>query len=300
MLSQFHAFFESLRPKQWIKNLLLFAGIIFSGNLSNPQMLQNVFLAFAAFCLLSSSVYLINDLLDREQDRKHPKKQHRPIASGKISPTGALTGALAMAIVALWGSFRLTPEFGLWASVYFSAMVLYSLYFKHVVVVDLLLLAFAYVIRAVAGIACIRLPDHNVELTTWFISCTLFLALFIAICKRRSELLTLSEGAQNHRRVLEEYSLAFLDQMAAVATSSTILSYALYAAQSQEHPYMIFTVPFMLFGIFRYLYLVHRRNAGGEPENVLLSDWPMLLNIVLWLISVILVFYLPESGGQSL
>jgi 4-hydroxybenzoate polyprenyltransferase len=282
---------ESMRPRQWLKNALILAGLIFAEKFTQASLLSNTLKAFAAFCLLSGSVYLLNDLLDLAQDRLHPEKKDRPLASGRLNPALAWVVSLVVGSAAILLCFTITRPLG-WCAVIYAAMTIsYSLALKHVVIIDLLILSFGFVIRAYAGIAAINLPESpEIEATPWFLSCTLFLALFIAICKRRHEIDLLQESANQHREVLEEYSKPFLDQMVAVTTASTVLTYALYAI-NQEKQGIIFTLPFVLYGIFRYLYLVYHRNQGGAPEKTVLRDPTMVINILLWLLAMVYIFY---------
>jgi 4-hydroxybenzoate polyprenyltransferase len=302
---------REMRPKQWTKNLLLFAGIIFSQHLQEPHRVVSAVFAFIIFCALSSAVYIINDIRDAETDRQHPLKAKRPIASGELSVRFALTAAIVLAVVGLvWAFFvhwrpgvplarALNVEFGVLALAYFLLISAYSLGLKHFVIIDLMVVAIGFVIRAVAGVEAIELPGETIRITAWFITCILFLALFIAICKRRHELLLLSESARNHRPVLEHYTQAFLDQMVSVATAAAILSYALYVtlgvAQTSQSHLMIYTVPLVLYGIFRYLYLVYRCDEGGSPEVLLLQDRWLLGTVLIWLAAVVAIFY----SGQA-
>jgi 4-hydroxybenzoate polyprenyltransferase len=281
---------RSMRPLQWSKNLLLFAGILFSRNYDKPVLLLQVVWGFGLFCVVSGAMYILNDLVDVEADRLHPRKSRRPLAAGALSPRAALAASLVLAVGGLAGSFWLSRAFGETALAYFIITILYSHIFKHVAIVDIILLALGFVLRAIAGVVVIRIEaGPPVPLTPWFVICVLFAALFIAICKRRHEL-TSMESAADHRRVLEEYTPAFLDQMIAVSTTATVMSYALYliaapGAQAIEpqNLRMISTFPFVIYGVFRYLYLVYRCSEGGEPETLLLKDKPLLLNVVLWL-----------------
>lgn len=284
--------FQALRPKQWTKNLLIFAGIIFSQNLSNLHMVRNVALAFVDFCLLSGVMYLINDIKDRETDREHPEKRLRPIASGALSVQAAIVWAVVLSLIALGGAFLITVSFGICAVVYVVLLTAYSFHLKHIVILDIMVLSLGYVLRAVAGVAAISIANVEIIITPWFITCTLFLALFIVLCKRRHELVLLDNRAGSHRRVLQEYTPAFLDQMVAVTTSATVISYALWTTLGQFKGHMVYTLPFVVYGIFRYLYIVYRKEEGGAPEIALLRDRSLLINIFLWLIAVVLLLNL--------
>ncbi|MFC1600722.1 decaprenyl-phosphate phosphoribosyltransferase [Candidatus Sumerlaeota bacterium] len=292
MIQQLTYLLQNMRPRQWAKNGLLFAGLIFANKADQSLLVWNTLQAFVVFCLLSGAVYVLNDLRDLEKDRQHPEKRHRPLAAGLLKPGLAATAALLLGGLAVVWAFMLTTKFGWCAVAYVAMTTAYSIKLKHVVIVDLLILAGGFVLRAYAGIAAISLPGQDpVPVTAWFLSCTLFLALFIAICKRRHELVLLQDDANHHRAVLEEYSKPFLDQMVAVTTTSTVLTYALYAISQEAKPGIIYTLPFVLYGIFRYLYLVYQRDEGGAPESTLLRDPLMIVNIVLWLSSMVYIFY---------
>jgi len=291
------ALVKSLRPRQWTKNLLLFAGLIFTGNMKDMHLLGRSVLAFILFCALSGVMYLVNDIRDIESDRQHPEKRNRPIASGELPVHVALTSAFLLGVPALGISYFLGVDFGNCALVYVVLVTLYSLKFKNHVIIDLLIVALGFVVRAVAGIEAMAINGKAPEVTPWFLACTLFLALFLAICKRRHEITLLNNRAPEHRQVLEEYSPAFLDQMVAVATTTTVLSYALWSTIGKFASFhMILTLPFVLYGIFRYLYLVYRKEEGGAPESILLKDRPLQINILLWVISIIILIYFYKSA----
>ncbi len=296
------AFFQSLRPKQWTKNLLLFAGIVFAQRWHETALVINAILGFAVFCALSGVVYIANDIWDLEQDRQHPKKKKRPLASGRISPQAAGLGAAILTIAALGASFALLPmRFGWLALSYLVLVFCYSWRFKHAAILDILILAMGFVIRALAGIEVIQVdPANPVPITSYFLLTTLFLALFLAVAKRRSELVTLGTEAGNHRKVLDEYSTEFLDMLLTVATAGTLFSYALWTTQGHfaqgnaddenGNTYLlVLTMPFVLYGVFRYLWLVMRRDEGGAPEALLIEDRPMFITVVGWMITVVAV-----------
>ncbi|MCJ7508864.1 MAG: decaprenyl-phosphate phosphoribosyltransferase [candidate division Zixibacteria bacterium] len=281
-----------MRPEQWVKNLILFAGVIFSENLQNTNMLLKVLIAFAFFCLLSSAGYVINDTLDFKQDSQHPVKANRPIASGRLKRPQGVFLACFLAVVSLAGSYVINPNFFIVALVYLSLNICYSLFLKHVVIIDVMVIALGFVLRAVAGAVVI-----NVDISSWLVVCTILLALFLGLGKRRHELVLLEGKADAHRRILTEYSLGFLDQMIAVVTSSTVVAYAFYTLspeiiQKLGTRYMALTIPFVLYGIFRYLYLIHQKEEGGSPAKALLTDKPIIIDILLWLVAVILILYL--------
>lgn len=293
------AIFKSLRPKQWTKNLLLFAGIIFTGKLNNIDLALRALAGFVIFCALSGVVYLMNDLKDIENDREHPEKKNRPLASGALSPSVAIAVIIILGIPSLTISFLLGVYFGICAVLYVSLVAAYSLWLKHYVILDLMVVALGFVIRAIAGIEVIAVEGHAPPITPWFIACTLFLALFLAMCKRRHELMLLTDGAARHRKVLKDYSMDFLDQMMAVTTSATVLSYAMWSTIGKFAQYrMIYTLPFVIYGIFRYQYNVYRKKEGGAPEVVFLKDRFLQVDIFLWLISIIILLYLYKPAGS--
>jgi len=254
-------------------------------------MVLKTLAGFALFCLLSSSVYILNDILDRESDRRHPLKSNRPIARGDIKISTAVVLFVILALLSLGLSYRLSPSFALTALVYFVLNLLYSLYLKHVVIIDVMCIALFFVLRAVAGAVVI-----GVEISAWLIVCTTLLALFLGFGKRRHELMLLDNQATDHRKSLSEYSQYFLDQMISVVTASTVIAYAFYTLSPEVESklgtrHMDLTIPFVLYGVFRYLYLIHRKEGGGSPTQMLLNDKPILANIILWLISVVLIVY---------
>ena len=285
----FLALLVSLRPKQWTKNLLLFAGLLFTLDQHHTaKQFRDAALGFLLFSLLSSVVYLVNDLADRESDRHHPKKCRRPIASGELPPSLAAAAAVILGLIGLTGAFALSVRFGAVALLYFAVTFAYSFRLKHVVLIDVLVLAAGFVFRAIAGAFVI-----NVSISSWLILCTLMLALFLGLSKRRAELLSVQlSGRPGTRRILEEYSPAMLDQMIVIVTSSCLMSYALYTINSdaaKQHHYLMATIPFVIYGIFRYLYLMHRHSLGESPDSVLLEDRPTLINICLWGLATALI-----------
>jgi len=290
----------AVRPKQWTKNLLLFAGVVFSGHIREWPRVLDAFWAFLIFCGLSGTVYLVNDLKDAENDRGHPLKRNRPIASGKLPVPAAIWAAVLMGAASILAGFLLNRDFGVLALIYLLVMIAYSIVLKHLVILDLLIVAMGFVARAVAGVWAIQNPgEPPIRITSWFITCILFLALFIVLCKRRHELILLSHAARQHRPVLEHYSPVFLDQMVNVATTATVMSYALYVTtgiQEKQKEAMIYTLPFVLYGVFRYLYLVYKRDEGGAPETLLFKDVPLLICVLLWSISVVLIWNFGQAG----
>ena len=274
----------TMRPKQWYKNLVIFAGIIFSLNLLNFQMWLDVISAFAIFCMLSGSEYIINDIIDVEKDRKHPKKCKRPIASGKLKVSHALLFAIILIIVAGGGAYLINTQFLVVSITYFLLILSYSLFLKHLIIVDILVISIGFVIRAVAG--CLAI---NVFISPWLVICAFLLALFLALGKRRHELILLAENAKEHRRILEGYSVEMLDQMISITTGALIISYSLYTFLADNN-YMMLTIPLVIYGLFRYLFLVHAKNFGGETE-IIFKDKGMVICMVLWAVLVVLILY---------
>jgi 4-hydroxybenzoate polyprenyltransferase len=281
----------ALRLRQWTKNLLVFAGLIFAQALGDPVHVARVVAAFVIFCLLSGGTYLVNDVLDVERDRSHPQKRLRPVASGRLSPRVAgATGAILL-VGATAAAFLLSPAFGAVALAYAVLLTAYSAGFKHVVIVDTLLIAAGFVLRALAGVVVI-----GVEFSHWLLLCTTLLALFLTFGKRRHELLALEAGAADHRPILSEYSPQLLDQMIAVVTASTLMAYALYTISPETAAklgttQLPLTIPFVLYGIFRYLYLLYRRDLGGNPSEHLLTDRALLVDVALWAGAVVMILY---------
>ena len=285
----------SLRPGQWTKNLFVFAGLLFGKQLLEPKAVATACAAFAVFCALSGVIYILNDVADRDADRRHPIKSKRPIASGQLSPRLALGAAVVIGGIALPIAFWLRPAFGVVAVAYVVLLAAYSARLKHVVIIDALTIAIGFVLRAVAGAVVI-----DVAISHWLLVCMILLALFLAMSKRRHELTLLAAGATEHRPILGEYSPYLLDQMIGVVTASTLIAYIFYTispetVQNFGTEGLALTIPFPLYGIFRYLYLVHHRAGGGSPAEMLLADRPLLLCVALWVVSVVLVVYGPGN-----
>lgn len=283
----------SLRPGQWTKNLFVFAGLMFGRRLLDPIAVAESLGAFAIFCGLSGVVYLINDVADRESDARHPIKMARPIASGALASSTAIATAIVIGAAALAAAFWLRPMFGVVALSYVVLLAAYSFAFKHVVIIDVLTIAIGFVLRVAAGAIAIDVPMSH-----WLLVCTILLALFLALSKRRHELVLLADEASEHRRILDEYSPYLLDQMIGVVTASTLMAYIFYAtspdtAEKFGTSLLGLTIPFPLYGIFRYLYLVHHKDGGGSPSELLLNDRPLLLCVALWGAAVALIIYTP-------
>jgi 4-hydroxybenzoate polyprenyltransferase len=285
------ALLVSLRPHQWAKNLVVLAALAFSKHLFDPDPVFRASLAFAIFCALSGAVYLVNDLRDVEQDRRHPLKRLRPVASGALSPQTAAVAAAVLVVVSLGASLLLGIPFALAALAYLGLNGAYSFGLKDVVILDVLAISLGFVLRAVAGALAI-----DVRFSSWLLVCTILLALFLSLAKRRHELVTLEAAAPGHRRILAEYSPYLLDQMISVVTASCLMAYAFYTmapetVEKYRTERLALTVPFVLYGIFRYLYLVHRREQGGSPTDVLLTDRPLLVAVALWAVAVVVIVY---------
>jgi 4-hydroxybenzoate polyprenyltransferase len=290
----------SLRPGQWTKNLIVFAALIFGHRLTDLSATFTAVAAFLVFCGLSGAVYLVNDVLDREQDRRHPLKARRPVASGTLAPRTALRVAFLLGGVALGAAFWIRPAFCAVAGAYLGLLVVYSWGLRHLVILDVLTVAIGFVLRAVAGGVAI-----GVVISQWLLVCAILLALFLALSKRRHELTVLADNATGHRPILEEYSPYLLDQMISVVTASTLIAYTFYAISSETAerfgtPLLGLTVPLPLYGIFRYLYLVHQKAQGGSPAELLLNDRPLLVCVALWATAVILLIYRPFGFGPWL
>ncbi len=283
-----------MRPRQWTKNFFVFAAVVFGQRLYDESAVVWSVGAFIIFCFLSSSVYILNDIADAEKDREHPKKRNRPIASGRLSASVALPVSVLLAAFSLALSFAISRGFAFYAAVYLGLNLLYSFSLKHVVILDVLMVAIFFVLRAVAGAAAI-----NIEISHWLLICTFLLALFIALSKRRHELVLLENNASSHRASLTEYSPYLLDQMIAVVTASTLMAYMLYTVDARTisefgSNHLMYTIPFVTFGIFRYLYLIHQKGEGGDPDRIVISDRPFLINMLLWMAVVALAVYLPK------
>jgi 4-hydroxybenzoate polyprenyltransferase len=285
----------SLRPAQWTKNLLVFAALVGSVQLFVAQSVVLAIEAFVIFCALSGAVYLLNDVADREADRQHPLKRSRPIASGELPVATAVASAVVLIVAALGWAFWLQAGFGILAAAYLALQMMYSGPLKHIVIIDVLTIAVGFVLRAAAGAVVL-----SVTFSDWLLILTILLALFLALSKRRHELVLLADGATSHRPILQEYSPYLLDQMISVVTASTIVAYAIYTVSPETvakfHTNKLgLTLPFPLYGIFRYLYLVHQKEGGGSPSEMLLNDRPLLVCVALWVVTVVVIIYGPAS-----
>jgi 4-hydroxybenzoate polyprenyltransferase len=294
----------SLRPAQWTKNLIIFGPLLlgqrlrdgrYVGTLLDGHAVLASIAAFVIFCALSGVVYLLNDVADRDADARHPIKRHRPIASGAVTVSAALTTAAILGVAALGAAFWLRPAFGLLGAGYVALLALYSGPLKHVVIIDVLTIAIGFVLRAAAGAVVI-----GVAISHWLLILTILLALFLALSKRRHELVLLADEATSHRRILQEYSPYLLDQMISVVTASTLLAYAFYTVSPETvqkfgSDRLVWTLPFPLYGIFRYLYLVHQKEGGGSPAEMLVTDRPLLVCVALWVMVLTAIIYWAQT-----
>jgi 4-hydroxybenzoate polyprenyltransferase len=287
------ALLASLRPRQWVKNLFVFAGVIFSEQLLTPRVWPAL-AAFAIFCGLSGAIYLFNDVADADKDRLHESKRLRPVASGALPVGAALGFGVLLLAGCLAAAFRLGPAFGLVALAYGALLTAYSVWLKHLVILDVLTVAGGFVLRAVAGAVAV-----DVEISGWLLICTILIALFLALGKRRHEYRSLTGDAAGHRPILAEYSEGFLDQMISVVTASTVTTYALYTMSPEtvakfQTRLLPLTLPFVLYGVFRYLYLLYRRDLGGNPSDLLVTDRGLVLDAILWMAATLAIIYGPK------
>lgn len=283
---------KAMRPRQWTKNAFIFAALVFDRKLLNKDAFLATLEAFILFCLLASSVYIINDILDRESDRNHPVKKNRPIASGKLSISTALVAAILLLLISLIGSFLLSFKLFAIFATYFLVNLLYTKWLKHLAIIDVLVIALCFVLRVAAGVSIIEVQRFS----PWLYVVTTLLALYLGFGKRRAELsILVNDNPQSHRKVLSGYSITLLDQYITVVSASTIIAYSLYTFSGSNLPdnyVMMLTIPFILYGILRYLYLIQIRNEGGEPEEILLKDRPIQITVFLWALTVMVIFYI--------
>lgn len=284
----FGAFLRLSRPKQWTKNGFVLAGLIFAGEALVASSVLSAFLAFLAFCALSSSVYAVNDVLDVDEDRKHPRKRSRPIASGEVSPRSGVLFALVLAGGGLALCFGINVAVGLAGLAYLGLQAVYTTLLKHVAILDVMSISAGFVFRAMAGVAAVASP-----ISPWLIVCTGLLTLFLGFSKRRHELASLGDGATGHRRNLSDYSVPLLDEMMNIMLSATIIAYSIYTFFGAENDYMMATIPFVIYGVLRYMLLVHR-DGGDNPDTLLLRDRPLQITLFLWLVVAMSVIYVFE------
>jgi 4-hydroxybenzoate polyprenyltransferase len=280
------SFIQLVRPKQWIKNLFIFAALLFSRNIDKLPYVMIAAYAFLCFCITSSTVYIFNDMLDIEKDREHPRKRKRPLAAGMISKREAQILMAFMLPTAIAFSFLLSYSFGIIIVIYLLNNLLYTLYVKHLVILDVMSIALGFILRVAGGALAI-----DVLISPWLLLCTFLLALFLGFSKRRNELLVLQESAQSHRQILEHYSLEFIDSMLSIVTASTLISSCLYTFFASDDKYSMITILFVLYGIFRYQYLIYNKKLGESPEEIVLTDKPLLINILLWILTSIVILY---------
>ncbi len=284
---------RTMRPKQWTKNVVVFAALVFDAKLTNINYLLRAMIGFVVFCFISGTVYLINDLADIEQDRQHPKKRHRPLASGRLAVRTAQVAIPVMVLICLPVAFVLHPLFCGIVVLYLVMQIGYSFVLKNVVIVDVLTIAAGFVLRVGGGAALVDAERFS----PWLYVCMVLLALFMGLSKRRGELVLLQNNANHHRAILEEYSLPFLDEMISVVTATTVLAYALYTFDPgnphlPENNTMMLTIPFVLYSIFRYLYLIHQKGETAPPDEVLLKDHPLQIAFGLWGLTALALLYL--------
>ncbi len=280
----------SMRPKQWTKNLIIFAPLVFDRQLTNVSAFLHILIGFVLYCLISGAVYLYNDLIDIEADKNHPRKAKRPIASGRLKPNIAMIVFALLLAITLPVSFLLSPVFGAFVSAYLLLMILYTRWLKHIVLIDVLIIATGFVLRVAGGVSLIQVERFS----PWLYVVVTLGALYLGFGKRRAELALLNSGAQSHRRVLDGYTIEFLDQLIMIVSSTTIIAYSLYTFSAVNLPAnhaMMLTIPFVLYGIFRYLYLIQVAGEGGAPEDLLLTDRPLQATILLWGLAILLIFY---------
>lgn len=282
---------QAMRVYQWSKNLLVFAALLFAVEVFHYDKLFISVLAFLAFCFAASATYIFNDLQDIEKDRAHPKKRHRAIASGALSPASAALAMLALYAIAAAIALYVGPGFAGILAAYVVLTVAYSLFLKHLIIVDVMVVALGFVLRATGGAIAIHVAFSN-----WLVVCTLFLALFLGLSKRRHEITLLEEGAGSHRRVLEDYSVHYLDQLILIVAGGAIITYTIYTCspdvvQKMGTDKLYLTLPFVVYGVFRYLYLVHHKTGGGDPSRTLVTDIPLLVSVLLWGLTCIGIIY---------
>ncbi|MCS4474676.1 decaprenyl-phosphate phosphoribosyltransferase [Clostridium botulinum] len=276
-----------MRPKQWIKNFFVFAAIIFSGNLTNEIILKNNIITFILFCLTSSTIYILNDIVDLEKDKKHPEKKNRPLPSGRVSKSTAIIMNMVILFTVLFCSYKFVDYKIMYIYLLYIVMnIFYCFKLKNVVILDVMVITFGFVLRMESGSLATK-----VSVSPWLFLCTILLSLFLALNKRKSEIITLKDNRGSHRKILEEYSVELIDNMLTIVTPSILISYCIYTFSSVQSKRMMYTIPFVLYGIFRYQYLMNNHNLGGKPEDVFGKDKPFLVNMVLWVISVVVIIY---------
>jgi 4-hydroxybenzoate polyprenyltransferase len=284
-----------MRPRQWTKNLVTFAGLIFSQNLTHGALLLKSVEAFVIYCALSGAIYLVNDVADVEKDKLHEVKRHRPLPSGKMSASTAVAGAVIISIIALFFAFQVGVSFFVVSIIFFALNIGYSLALKRIVLLDVVSISLSFVIRAIAGVEALVGVDPSIDISPWLLICTLFLSLFLAFCKRRHELTTMGDAAR-HREALAEYSPELINQLVGITAAGAVLSYSIYTIWPDTvakfgTTNLVYTIPLVLIGVMRYLYLVYSKDKGGSPSDLLLSEKFILIDVFLWILLVIAIFY---------
>ena len=288
--SNWRGLFKTMRPRQWLKSVVVFAALVFDGKLFVPEFFLKTTLIFICFCLLSSAVYILNDLVDMEKDRQHPRKRNRPLASGRLDPRFAAVGGVVLGVVSIGLAFAIAPMAGVVLLAYLAQNIAYSFWLKNIVIIDVMVLSLGFLLRVVAGVVVVQVENFS----PWLYICVTLLALFLGFGKRRQEIVLLEGGAGSHRASLDEYNLPLLDQIITIITTSTLIAYTFYsfdAATALAHNRMLITVPFVFYFIARYLYLVHVKGLGGAPDELLLEDKPLLINSALWALTVVALIY---------
>ena len=288
--SNWRGLFKTMRPRQWLKSIVVFAALVFDGKLFVPELLLKTTLIYICFCLLSSAVYILNDLVDMEKDRQHPRKRNRPLASGRLDPRFAVAGGVVLGAVSIGLAFAVAPLAGVVLLAYLAQNIAYSFWLKNIVIIDVMVLSLGFLLRVVAGVVVVHVENFS----PWLYICVTLLALFLGFGKRRQEIVLLEGGAGSHRASLDEYNLPLLDQIITIITTSTLIAYTFYsfdAATALAHNRMLITVPFVFYFIARYLYLVHVKGLGGAPDELLLEDKPLLINSALWAVTVVALIY---------
>lgn len=282
---------RTMRPLQWAKNGFVYAGILFDQQILDPAPFARVTLAFALLCLSASTIYIINDLVDIERDRLHPRKRERPLPSGQLPVSWAVAAAIVFPLVAIGVSLLVSPPLTLVLLGYLALHIAYSFWLKNIVLIDVFTIAAGFILRVVAGIVVIDVTHFS----PWLYICAGLLALFLAVGKRRQELILLADEASNHRMTYKDYNMPLLDDMLRMVTTGSVITYMLYTIEAQtirSNEYkMLLTVPFVIYGIFRYLYLIHVEGEGSAPDELLFKDWPLLLDVVLWVLAVGAILY---------
>lgn len=281
---------KTMRPHQWFKSIVVFAALVFDGKLFVPELFIKTTVIYVCFCLLSSAVYILNDLVDMEKDRQHPRKRTRPLASGKLDPRFAAVAGVVLGVISIGIAFAVAPLAGLVLVAYLVQNIAYSFWLKNIVIIDVMVLSLGFLLRVVAGVVVVQVENFS----PWLYICVTLLALFLGFGKRRQEIVLLEGSAGQHRASLEEYNLPLLDQIITIITTSTLIAYTFYsfdAATALAHNRMLITVPFVFYFIARYLYLVHVKGLGGAPDELLLKDRPLLINSALWALAVVGLIY---------